>query len=238
MDLLNLLKKQLIKNIRSSKMKKIEEIIKEPVHRNKFYTKRNIMLLKRKVNEIYNFLKIEKLDNSNIIEKIVEFIKSNVVYKKSYFDCFIGKVNKFDYNNVKYRTAYSALVEGEAMCAGYAEALRILLSMYNIESYTILSKLPLERKKLLHYVVIVKLYDSNQEYKILDPESEQYCEKNKIDYNTYKEKSIYIIPDEVFTNNILGKDGAGILAEEYLKDNNVRRITGTKNINELMKNIK
>lgn len=39
--------------------------------------------------------------------------------------------------------------------------------------------------------------------------------KNKIDYEEYKEKCIYMLSDKIFTNNVLGKDGAGMLAEEY-----------------------
>ena len=192
----------------------IENIIEEPIHGRKFYTDDNIITLKRKLIEIYERINLEKLEEKDIIKYIGDFVKNNVKYKKSYFDSFTGKVEKFDYSDVKYRTAYGALVEGDAMCAGYAEAIRILLSLYNIKSFTILSKLPLERKKLLHYVVAIKC-NCDGEYIILDPESEQYCEKNKIDYEEYKEKCIYMLSDKIFTNNVLGKDGAGMLAEEY-----------------------
>ena len=43
----------------------------------------------------------------------------------------------------------------------------------------------------------------------------KYNEENKIDYEEYKEKCIYMLSDKIFTNNVLGKDGAGMLAEEY-----------------------
>lgn len=218
-------------------MKEIKKIIEEPVHGKKFYTKSNVIMLKRKLAEIYNMLHLEGLDKRKIIEIVSEFVKDNVSYKKSYFDCFTGKSKTFDYNNIKYRTAYGALVEGEAMCAGYAEALRILLGLYDIESYTILSKLPLERKKLLHYVVVAEANNGSGEYMILDPESKQYCEKNKIDYDSYMESCIYMIPNRIFTDNVLGKDGSGMLAEDYLKSSNVPRVTGTKKINELIRYI-
>ncbi len=219
------------------KMKEIKKIIEDPVHGKKFYTKSNLIMLKRKLAEIYNMLHIEGLDKRKIIEVVSEFVKDNVSYKKSYFDCFTGKSKTFDYNNIKYRTAYGALVEGEAMCAGYAEALRILLGLYDIESYTILSKLPLERKKLLHYVVVADADNGSGEYMILDPESKQYCEKNKIDYDSYMESCIYMMPDRTFTDDVLGKDGSGMLAEDYLKSTNVPRVTGTKQINKLIKYI-
>ncbi len=214
----------------------IENIIEEPIHGRKFYTDDNIITLKRKLIEIYERINLEKLEEKDIIKYIGDFVKNNVKYKKSYFDSFTGKVEKFDYSDVKYRTAYGALVEGEAMCAGYAEAIRILLSLYNIKSFTILSKLPLERKKLLHYVVAIKC-NCDGEYIILDPESEQYCEKNKIDYEEYKEKCIYMLSDKIFTNNVLGKDGAGMLAEEYLKNIEIPRVIGTKKIENLIENI-
>lgn len=123
------------------------------------------------------------------------------------------------------------------MCAGYAEAIRILLSLYNIKSYTILSKLPLERKKLLHYVVIVESRNNYGEYIILDPESKQYCKKNEIDYDKYMENCIYTIPTRIFTDDVIGKDGAGMLANEYLRKDNIHTVMGTKRINELIKYI-
>ena len=106
----------------------IENIIEEPIHGRKFYTDDNIITLKRKLIEIYERINLEKLEEKDIIKYIGDFVKNNVKYKKSYFDSFTGKVEKFDYSDVKYRTAYGALVEGEAMCAGYAEAIRIFLS--------------------------------------------------------------------------------------------------------------
>ena len=39
--------------------------------------------------------------------------------------------------------------------------------------------------------------------------------QNETYYEEYKEKCIYMLSDKIFTNNVLGKDGAGMLAEEY-----------------------
>lgn len=217
-----------------NEIKKIIEIIEEPIHGKKFYTKEQLFLLVTKLIEIKNTLKIDGMEKKEIVNIVLGFVKNNVLYRKSYFDCFTGKSEVFDSNNVKYRTAYGALVEGEAMCAGFAEALRVLLSMYNVKSYTIISKLPLERKKLLHYVVIVEI---DGEYIVLDPESMQYCEKNRIDYNLYMESCIYTIPDKIFTDDVLGKNGSGMLAEEYLKRCKTPRTIGTKQIYELIKHI-
>lgn len=97
--------------------------------------------------------------------------------------------------------------------------------------------MPLERKKLLHYVVVAECNDYSNKYIVLDPESLQYCVKNNINYNEYKENCIYIAPNTIFTNNVLGKDGGGMLAEEYLKNTEIPRIYGTKNIEELINKI-
>lgn len=213
----------------------VERIIEEPVHGRKFYTNQDIIRLKRKLIQIYDELKIDEFDEKEIIKKVLEFVENNVSYKKTYFNCFNGKVEKFNYDDVKYRTAYGALVEGEAMCAGYAEAIRILLSLYNIKSHTILSKLPLERKKLLHYVVLVEARSDYGEYILLDPESKQYCKKNEMDYDTYMENCTYTLPTRIFTDDVIGKDGAGMLANEYLRKSEIPRVVGTKKINELIR---
>ena len=93
----------------------IENIIEEPIHGRKFYTDDNIITLKRKLIEIYERINLEKLEEKDIIKYIGDFVKNNVKYKKSYFDSFTGKVEKFDYSDVKYRTAYGALVK-EKQC--------------------------------------------------------------------------------------------------------------------------
>ena len=219
-------------------MYSFEKIINEPVHGRKFYTENQIELLQKKLIDINNTLNLDNQNQTEIINTVLEYVKENVGYRKTYFDCFTGKVENFDNTNLKYRTAYGALIEGEAMCAGYAEAIRVILNSYNINSYTLLSKLPLDSKRLMHYVVAVKNDIESEKYVILDPESEQYCLKKGYNYEDYIEKSIYFLPDKVFTDDVVGKDGAGMLAEEYIKYTDIPRVIGTKNIHNLIKNPK
>ena len=216
-------------------MNNTDNIIDEPIHGRKFYTRDELIKLKERISIIYNELNIRNLDTSKKIISISDFLKNSVSYKKSYFDCYTGKTPYFEYKNIKYRTAYGALVIGEAICSGYAEAARILLSLYDIKSYTILSRLPVESKKLLHYVVVAECKCANNEYIIVDPESEQYCQRKGMSFAQYLENSVFLLPNSRFTDNILGKDGAGILADEYMSDQSVERVLGTKNIDILIK---
>ena len=221
-----------------NKIERINSIINEPVHGRKFYTQEHLDLLKRKLFDISNSLNIDKLSKAEIIMLISNYVKNNVEYKKDYFDYFNGKCDEFNYDKLIYRTAYGALVCGQAMCAGYAESLRVLLSLYDVDSYTLLSKLPLDRKRLLHYVVVTSVNKDSDKYYVLDPQSEQYCNKNNMDYEEYKENSIYMLPNEIFTENVIGIDGAGMLAEDYIKNEEIPRVVGTKDIKVLIKQLK
>ena len=51
------------------------------------------------------------------------------------------------------------------------------------------------------------------------------------------ENCIYTLPTTIFTNNVIGKDGAGMLAGEYIKNSEIPKVTGTKKINEIIKHI-
>lgn len=116
-------------------IKSIQSIIKEPVHCTKFYTKETLKDLVCTLKQIYR--ELEKA-----ISIIQNFIKSNVKLITSYFDAFCERTDKFDNNELIYRTAYGELVMSEVMCAVCVEAVRMLLAMYEIKSYTLLAKLP------------------------------------------------------------------------------------------------
>ena len=217
---------------------KIINIIKEPVHGVKFYNKETLNELQKKIQEICSILEIdENTPKGNIIDIINNYIKINVSLRDSYFDAFCERVNKFDKNELIYRTAYGALVKKEAMCAGYAEALRILLSQYGIQTYTLLSKLPGQNKRLLHYVTVVEYEDYGEKvYKILDPERQLNCEKKGMDYEKYKSNMIYMLPKERFTQDVVGEKGVGIEAEEYMKDTDISYVRGEEDIKKLIEN--
>lgn len=205
----------------------IRSIITEEVHGEEFYDKIMLEELFNKVNYIKYNLHIEKLETVNIINTIKDFIKSNVTLRKKYFE-------DYDENERKYRTAYAALVNGEAMCAGYTEATRILLSTYGIKTVTLLSKLPESNKRILHYVCVFE--DSNGEFLLIDPEREQNCHKKGIDFKQYASEMIFIVPDQHFIDNKCINDGAGPYANDYISKN-TKWVKGIDKLNELKEHI-
>lgn len=215
-------------------------IIQEPVHGKKFYTKETLQELINYVRKICRTLEINKDTSPDIAISIVNnYIKHNVNLRHSYFDVFCERTEKFDQNELLYRTAYGALVRGEAMCAGYTEAVRILLSQYGITTYTVLTKLPGKNKRLLHYVAIAEYEkDGKIIYTVLDPERQANCEKKGMDYERYIANMIYALPDPIFTNDVVGETGLGMEAEEYLNHPNIFRVCGTDQLNILLGNIK
>lgn len=49
---------------------------------------------------------------------------------------------------------------------------------------------------------------------------------------------IYALPDPIFTNDVVGKTGLGMEAEEYLSHEEIFRIQGTNQLDELVAKIK
>lgn len=218
----------------------IINIIEDPVHGSKFYTRDKILKLMEQLDRLHSKLEIDKsTSNKRAIEIIQNYIKCNVSLREPYFDCFCERTEKFDENELEYRTAYGALVKGEAMCAGCAEAVRMLLQLYGIKSYTLLSKLPGKNKRLLHYVVVAEYEeDGVTKYEILDPERQANCERKGMDYQRYQSNMIYTIPDKIFTEDVVLDTGLGMQAEEYLSHEEIPRVVGTKDIGTLIEILK
>ena len=106
--------------------------------------------LHEKAQEISNTLDIDdSSSHEEIIEIINNYIKSTVTIRREYFDALSGLCDTFPKSEEMYRTAYAALIKNSAMCAGYTESTRILLSMYGIKTYTLISKLPETHKKII-----------------------------------------------------------------------------------------
>lgn len=221
------------------KWQDINDIMKEPAHGAKFYNLQTALELIKKLAEIYYSLDIGKEDTETKIQRISDYVKENVNLRSSYFDAVCDRAGSFDRNELEYRTAYGALIKGEAMCAGYTEAVRMMLSLYEIKNYTLLSKLPGANKKLVHYVAVAEYKDKNEQtrYTVIDPEREANCEKKGIPFKNYKESLIYTIPDPIFTTDVVGKNGLGIEVEEYLRHEEIPRVVGTENVGSLIKEI-
>lgn len=202
---------------------KVLNVISEKVHGIEFYTNEMIEELFVLINKIYKNLNIEecKTDEEKII-KINNFLRDKCKVKKDYF--------KFYDNNLPlskdfyiYRTAYSALKFTESSCIAYTEAMRVLLAGLNIDSKTVVCKLPGENKLMSHYSSLVK-YNKNGKIvcKIFDPERECYTLRHNLDFKKYVDETIFINPTDYFCNHKLDNGGCGLLVNDYLKTNPIK----------------
>ena len=225
----------------SKKMLDIIKIIEEPVHGKEFYSRDMIQELESALDEITATLDInESSTQTEILEIINNYVKSTVSIRREYFDALSGLSDNFPKSEEIYRTAHAALTKNSAMCAGYAEATRILLSVYGIKSYTLISKLPETHKKLSHYVCVAEILDDNGKiiHKVLDPERQSNCEKRGKIYQEYAEAMTYCIPNENWFENKVGPTGVGLEINEYLEDKSVPRCVGTSGIHDLIEKMK
>ena len=135
----------------------------------------------------------------------------------------------------KYRTAYGALIDGSAICIGYAELTSILLEMYEIKSYTMLATLPYRKAPAVHYFIVaeIKDQDGRTKYIPLDPERESSRKRKNDNFEEYKEKMIITYTNDEWCNNKLGETGLGIPGIEYMAAIDCKYI-GMSNIAELM----
>ena len=222
------------------KIKKVAfEIISSKEHGIEFYNETMFNNLVTKVEEITRHLNLCGRTDYEKIDAINEFLKYNVNVRKSYFDAFREEIPEIPKSELIYRTAYGALVLGEAMCAGFTEAARILLESSGLETKTLLSKLPGKNKYLLHYVTAIK-YDkgSGREYYIMDPEREYSCQQKGYDFRRYLMEMTYILPEEYFYEHKVGKNGVGPCADEYLRNINPKHVLSKNNVDELFSNVR
>ena len=195
---------------------KILYIINEPVFDAKLYNETMIQELVDEIKRIINKMKITKDDDKILIMKKIEiYLQENVTIRMKYFNFFDEKSGKITEEELKYRTAYSALVKKNTTCYGYCEAVRILLLIFDIKSKTLLAKLPREKYKMMHYTTAV---ETEGNYIIIDPERHSYCDYKNIDFLEYMRTVIYSIPNNCWCMNKLLNYGVGILAEDYLND--------------------
>lgn len=223
----------------NEKLKKYINIISDPAHYIEFYNNDNFKELLLEIEKISEKFEIdENTSKYDIIKILNSYVKTNVTIRREYFDAFSEITEKFDKNELIYRTAYGALLKKQAMCAGHTELLRLLLARYNIESKTIISKLPGENKKLLHYVTIAYFKDNNEKIiKVLDPERESNCEKKGKNFEKYQKSMIYLPIKKPFINDIVGELGVGIPADEYIKTLDSKDIKEFNQVGEFLENL-
>lgn len=207
----------------------IKKVIYDPAHAIESDSSKNTMYNDKKceelANKVLNIIKNYHLDK-NIPEDVKimiinDYIKNNVKIRKTYFDAFEERIPEIPKDELVYRTAYGALIKGEAMCAGYTESCRILCESVGIKTNTLLSKLPGKNKHLLHYVTLAT--PSNGKCVILDPEREASCEKKGYDFHKYQESMDFLTPTNSFFDDKVGKNGVGKDVYDFINDSIKRK---------------
>lgn len=212
----------------------ISSIISEEVHGAEFYNQKQFEEVCNKVEEIVKELDLENGSDASKIDRVNQYLIKNVQVRKQYFEAFLENIPEIPEDELIYRTGYAALVRGEAMCAGFTEAARMLLEVSGLKTKTLLSKLPGKNKHLLHYVTAIK-YDrgSGRDYYIMDPERERSCTEKGFDFRRYLMEMTYIKPDENFYANKVGKNGVGQRASEYLEMHNPQHVLSKNEVDKL-----
>ena len=101
------------------------------VNVNKLYSASDMVLINKRVNEIYASIIKDNMTNEQKIKTIHDYIINNTVYDKTY----VNSTNKAGKSN----TAYGPLFNKKALCGGYTDLMELFLEKMNIKSYKIAS---------------------------------------------------------------------------------------------------
>ena len=216
------------------------DVIKDEVHGTEFYNKEMFQELADKVGSIVEELGLlTDIDDATKIDRVNKYLMNNVSIRNEYFEAFREVITSIPDSELVYRTGYAALLKGEAMCAGYTEASRILLEIGGLKTQTLLSKLPGNNKFLLHYVTAIK-YDrgSGRDYYIMDPERQHSCEKKGYDFREYLMNMTYIKPNKYFYENKVGAKGVGPRADDFLRIAKPEHVLSKNKVDELFNSSK
>ena len=218
----------------------IFNVVKDEAHGLEFYNKEMFEQLVAKIEQIVKELDLlSGIDDATKIERVNNYMMKNVAIRDEYFDAFCERIPEIPHDELIYRTGFAALLKGEAMCAGFTEASRILLEISGLKTQTLLSKLPGRDKQLLHYVTAIK-YDrgSGRDYYIMDPERERACARKGYDFRGYLMEMTYIKPNEYFYENKVGKNGVGPKADDFLKEAKPEYVKSKNEVDKLFKSSK
>ena len=211
----------------------INKVLLDDAHNFDYYDDIRYEELIVKVNKILSELGInENTPDVDKLELINNYVKDNIKIRSNYFHAIDGDV-PFDEREVKYRTAHAALIDEQAMCAGFTEAVRCLLEASGIETRTLITKLPGKNKQLLHYVCACNIDGKNL---IVDPERQGSCEKKGFDFQKYLDGMTYIIPEENFCRDKIGPTGLGPKASNYLEQEYALSASGLEGVEKIMNN--
>lgn len=93
----------------------------------KKYSEEKINKINGLVNNVISELDLNNIDDLTKIERIHNYILNHTVYDKN--------TNNFDINS-----AYGSLIEGHAVCSGYADAFSIFMNIYKIPNIRVSSE--------------------------------------------------------------------------------------------------
>lgn len=93
----------------------------------KKYSEEKINKINELVNNVINELDLNNIDDLTKIERIHNYILNHTVYDKN--------TKNFDINS-----AYGSLIEGHAVCSGYADAFSIFMNIYKIPNIRVSSE--------------------------------------------------------------------------------------------------
>ena len=216
--------------------KVVLNVISDEAHGTEFYTQKMYNFLCKKVAEIVEELNLLNITNAKKIERVNDYMIEHVTIRSQYFDAFREAIPKIPRSELIYRTAYAALVLGEAACPGFTEAVRILLEASGMKTYTLLTKLPGHNKRLLHYVAIIKHPTvKGRQYYVLDPERQKSCGLKAYSFKQYLMNMTYIKPEQFFYENKVGDNGVGPTAEVYLAEHNPQHVFSRDQVDKLFK---
>lgn len=93
----------------------------------KKYSEEKINKINELVNNVISELDLNNIDDLTKIERIHNYILNHTVYDKN--------TNNFDINS-----AYGSLIEGHAVCSGYADTFSIFMNIYKIPNIRVSSE--------------------------------------------------------------------------------------------------
>ena len=94
----------------------------------------------------FSIVKEYSKDDINVLNNRVKYIISKIISNDMSDEVKIRQVHNFLANNIKYAytdmsdNAYGALIEGKAVCNGYADAFNIFLDKLEIPNYKVVSE--------------------------------------------------------------------------------------------------
>ena len=90
----------------------------------KKYSNDEIYFVENKINAVINMLVNDKMSNKEKVKRVHDYLANTISY---------GNINKAD-------NAYGALINGVAICSGYADAFSLFMDKLNIPNYKVVSK--------------------------------------------------------------------------------------------------